>query len=175
MYLVSEPHVSCSLCPNFVPASATPPTPAPALAAQEAPPSPAAQNAPPSPPPPAASPATPWCNPCSHDSVLPRHFADLATLSSSPIHLAHFAHKDPKGFKFAAKHPKWLDAMTEEMSALRLNDTWDLVPRPTASNVVGSKWVFRTKFQCDGSKGVNEPSIGYLDSTRYVESSSIRV
>ncbi|KAJ9558260.1 hypothetical protein OSB04_012874 [Centaurea solstitialis] len=59
MYLVSEPHVLCSLCPSFVPASATPPTPAPALAAQEAPPSPAAQNAPPSPPPPAASPAAP--------------------------------------------------------------------------------------------------------------------
>ncbi|GKE30562.1 retrovirus-related pol polyprotein from transposon TNT 1-94, partial [Tanacetum coccineum] len=51
----------------------------------------------------------------------------------------------------AAKHPKWYAAMYDEMHALKINGTWDLVPRPMNANVVGSKWVFRTKFHSDGT------------------------
>lgn len=41
--------------------------------------------------------------------------------------------------------------MHYEIDALRRNDTYELVPRPKNSNVVGSKWVFRTKFLSDGT------------------------
>lgn len=41
--------------------------------------------------------------------------------------------------------------MKEEMNALRSNNTWDLVPRPHCSNIVGSKWVYHTKFNSDGT------------------------
>nr|KYP63355.1 Retrovirus-related Pol polyprotein from transposon TNT 1-94 [Cajanus cajan] len=58
---------------------------------------------------------------------------------------------DPKGFKSAMKHPQWLAAMEDELSALRNNHTWTLVPRPSAPNIVGSKWVFRTKHKSDGT------------------------
>ncbi|KAL7613342.1 hypothetical protein Lser_V15G09609 [Lactuca serriola] len=81
----------------------------------------------------------------------PKHVADLSHLAHQGLHHAFFTTKEPKGFKLAAKNPHWLLAMEEEMSALQANDTWELVPRPASSNVVGSKWVFRTKFHSDGT------------------------
>ena len=45
----------------------------------------------------------------------------------------------------------WRDAMAAEFEALRQNGTWVLVPRPPGVNIVGSKWVFKTKQHADGS------------------------
>jgi hypothetical protein len=39
----------------------------------------------------------------------------------------------------------------EEYGALRANRTWDLVPRPPRANIITSKWIFKHKFQADGS------------------------
>nr|KAJ0187260.1 hypothetical protein LSAT_V11C900504720 [Lactuca sativa] len=58
----------------------------------------------------------------------PRHQLDLAHTSSHALYSTLFAQKDPKGFKSAAKNPKWMLAMHEEMIALQQNDTWVLVP-----------------------------------------------
>lgn len=41
--------------------------------------------------------------------------------------------------------------MCEEMYALSSNNTWDLVPCPQGENVVGSKWVLRTKYKFNSS------------------------
>jgi hypothetical protein len=41
--------------------------------------------------------------------------------------------------------------MAEEFSALTHTRTWTLVPRPPGTNIVGSKWVFKTKHRPDGS------------------------
>ncbi|CAM8947441.1 unnamed protein product [Rhodiola kirilowii] len=41
--------------------------------------------------------------------------------------------------------------MEEEISALCRTHTWKLVPRPPGTNVIGSKWVFKTKHRPDGS------------------------
>jgi len=41
--------------------------------------------------------------------------------------------------------------MQDEFSALLSNHTLDLVPRPSRSNVVTGKWVFKHKFKADGS------------------------
>nr|GEV39619.1 putative zinc finger, CCHC-type [Tanacetum cinerariifolium] len=80
-----------------------------------------------------------------------KHFADFSLLSSSALHHALFASMESKGFKSAAKDPKWYVAMCDEMAALKQNGTWDLVPRPPWSNVVGWKWVFRTEFHADNT------------------------
>jgi hypothetical protein len=59
--------------------------------------------------------------------------------------------KEPRGFKSATKHPEWVSAMDDEICALHQNHTWSLVPRPSNKNVVGCRWVFKTKLLPDGS------------------------
>ncbi|CAH9129275.1 unnamed protein product [Cuscuta epithymum] len=58
---------------------------------------------------------------------------------------------DPTCFSEAHKNLKWREAMAEEFNALITNNTWDLVPFDSTKNVVGSKWIYKTKFHSDGS------------------------
>ena len=57
----------------------------------------------------------------------------------------------PRTYRAALADPHWRQAMEEEFSALLGNNTWDLVPRPPAANIVSGKWVFKHKFHADGS------------------------
>ena len=41
--------------------------------------------------------------------------------------------------------------MDDEIYALHKNETWRLVPREEAHNIVGCKWVYRVKRNSDGS------------------------
>ena len=40
--------------------------------------------------------------------------------------------------------------MNEELDQIEKNETWELVPRPKDKNVIGTKWVFKNKFNQDG-------------------------
>uniref|UniRef100_A0A2N9JAS4 Reverse transcriptase Ty1/copia-type domain-containing protein n=1 Tax=Fagus sylvatica TaxID=28930 RepID=A0A2N9JAS4_FAGSY len=80
-----------------------------------------------------------------------RHPAHLGLVESSGLLSALLASTEPKGFKSAAKNPEWLAAMDEEIQTLQSNRTWILVPRPANTNIMGSKWVFRTKYLPNGS------------------------
>ena len=71
-----------------------------------------------------------------------RHPVHLSFVQSTPLIHALLATPEPKGFKSAAKNPAWLAAMDDEMKALQINHTWDLVHRPSNANIVSSKWVF---------------------------------
>jgi hypothetical protein len=57
----------------------------------------------------------------------------------------------PKTYKSALLDPNWAAAMQDEYSALLENNTWQLVPHPSNTNIVSGKWVFRQKFNSDGS------------------------
>ena len=57
----------------------------------------------------------------------------------------------PKTYRSALADVNWRAAMTEEFDALQANRTWDLVPRPPGVNIVTGKWVFRHKFNADGT------------------------
>ncbi|UYV73840.1 hypothetical protein LAZ67_11001074, partial [Cordylochernes scorpioides] len=45
----------------------------------------------------------------------------------------------------------WKKAMEEEFDSLIENKTWELVDPPKNRNIIGSKWVFKTKCNSDGS------------------------
>ncbi|CAL9241108.1 unnamed protein product [Arabidopsis halleri] len=51
----------------------------------------------------------------------------------------------------AAKDGHWNNAMTEEYNAQIKNGMWVLVPRPVATNIIRFLWLFRHKFNADGS------------------------
>jgi hypothetical protein len=52
---------------------------------------------------------------------------------------------EPKNFTEASEDMHWIDAMEEELNKIEKNETWELVPRPTDKNVIGTKWGFRNK------------------------------
>jgi hypothetical protein len=63
----------------------------------------------------------------------------------------------------------------DELNALRENCTWDLVPRPSKTNIVGFKWFFHKKYQsnksidqlkiCFIAKGYTQlPGLDYTDT-----------
>ena len=57
----------------------------------------------------------------------------------------------PASHRTALSEPAWRSAMEDEFDALQHNQTLTLVPRPPGTNIVGSKWIFKTKFRPDGS------------------------
>ena len=58
---------------------------------------------------------------------------------------------DPNSFEEAKAEKKWVNAMQEEIDALAENKTWDLVKLPKEKNVVGCKWVYKTKHDSNGN------------------------
>ncbi|GJX77762.1 ribonuclease H-like domain-containing protein [Tanacetum coccineum] len=57
----------------------------------------------------------------------------------------------PRSHLHALRDPNWHKAMVDEYNALISNGTWALVPRPTNVNIVRSMWLFKHKFNADGS------------------------
>ncbi|GJV77245.1 fatty acid desaturase, type 1 protein [Tanacetum coccineum] len=57
----------------------------------------------------------------------------------------------PRYHLHALRDPYWHKAMVDEYNALISNGTWALVPRPDNVIVVHSMWLFRHKFNVDGS------------------------
>ena len=63
----------------------------------------------------------------------------------------------PQSYKDAMSSPdvcKWQQAMDEEISALKNNDTYDLTPLPEGRNIVGGggKWVYTVKVGPNGEE-----------------------
>ena len=62
--------------------------------------------------------------------------------------------EDPVTAKMALSSPdaeKWKNAMESELDSLDKNDVWDLCELPQGREAVGSKWVFKRKYDVDGN------------------------
>lgn len=58
---------------------------------------------------------------------------------------------EPCSYEEAAERSEWRLAMEEEMSAIEKNETWSLVDLPKDKKAIGLKWVFKTKYNPDGT------------------------
>jgi Reverse transcriptase (RNA-dependent DNA polymerase) len=54
-------------------------------------------------------------------------------------------------YEEVAKKDKWIKAMEEEMTALRQNQTWELVPKPKCVKPISCKWVYKVKTRANSS------------------------
>ncbi|KAK1631674.1 hypothetical protein QYE76_005989 [Lolium multiflorum] len=71
------------------------------------------------------------------------------TIRYDPRRRAFFA--APSSHREALQEPAWSSAMADEFADLTRTGTWKLVPRPPGVNIVGSKWIYKTKHRPDGS------------------------
>ena len=58
---------------------------------------------------------------------------------------------EPQSYAQACGLPEWDQAMSDELKALELNNTWTIVSLPTAHHAIGCKWVYKLKLKADGS------------------------
>ena len=61
---------------------------------------------------------------------------------------------DPKTYKEAMSSRDvifWKEAINDEMDSLLCNNTWKIVDLPPGSKAIGCKWVFRRKYNTNGS------------------------
>jgi len=54
-------------------------------------------------------------------------------------------------YEEAVTDPEWCEAMNEELMAIQKNQTWDMVTLPEGKNAIGLKWLYRTKYNADGT------------------------
>ena len=80
------------------------------------------------------------CPPCKYRSLAEIYEScTFALLSAEPLN-----------YEEAQGKEEWELSMTEEMAAIKRNDTWELVKLPPGKAAVGVKWVYKVKYNADG-------------------------
>jgi hypothetical protein len=57
----------------------------------------------------------------------------------------------PENFEEAMKEESWRKAMEDENEVIEKNRTWKLIDRPQDKEIIGVKWVYKVKYNVDGS------------------------
>ncbi|RVW34103.1 Retrovirus-related Pol polyprotein from transposon RE1 [Vitis vinifera] len=58
---------------------------------------------------------------------------------------------EPTTYKQAILDPKWQEAMAAELHSLEQNHTWTLTPLLSGHHPIGCKWVYKIKYNSDGT------------------------
>ena len=58
---------------------------------------------------------------------------------------------EPQSFKVAMRNPGWQEAMQKEIQAFENNGTWLVTNLPPGKKALGSRWVYKIKYNLDGS------------------------
>lgn len=59
--------------------------------------------------------------------------------------------EEPWGWDEAKDEKVWREACEEEIASIKNNKTWSLVELPDGCKAIGLKWVFKVKWNADGS------------------------
>jgi len=58
---------------------------------------------------------------------------------------------DPLSYQEVILKPCWKEGMKDEIEALKLNKTWEIVETPKNVKPIGCRWVYKFKRKPDGS------------------------
>lgn len=99
---------------------------------------------------------TPSSSTSHHSSGMPypiAHFVncDRFSMGHRNFLVAVTAGTEPQSFKEAMKDPGWRVAMQKEIRALEENWTWSMETLPSGKHALGSRWVYKVKYNSDGS------------------------
>ncbi|GAA0175116.1 hypothetical protein LIER_28358 [Lithospermum erythrorhizon] len=57
----------------------------------------------------------------------------------------------PKSFKEAMLYPEWREGIQKEITSFEENGTWKMVELPEGKKALGTQWVYKIKYNSDGS------------------------
>lgn len=77
----------------------------------------------------------------THANVSPNFQAYLSKITST---------REPLSYDEAALDSNWIEAMNQELQALKDNVTWSLVDLPPGKTPIGCRWVFKIKYKTNG-------------------------
>ncbi|EOY13470.1 Uncharacterized protein TCM_032055 [Theobroma cacao] len=109
---------------------------------------------------------------CDPDDI---EFVVKGSRSLENIHdRCNMAILNPTHYYEAKDQAHWQAAMQEELKMINKNKTWFLVERIDSMNPIGTKWIFRTKYNANGSVKKHKPRLvvkGYaqMPSIDYTE------
>lgn len=83
----------------------------------------------------------------SSPSTTPIRMRELSEVYAS----CNFCVMEPENFEEAVQDEAWKKAMVEEINVIEKNSTWELVDRPSDKEVIGVKWIYKSKLNPDGS------------------------
>ena len=78
------------------------------------------------------------------DTIQPINYRNLTADHTVASHV-------PSNYCSTLADPNWRAAMADEFQALMDNGTWRLVPRPSDANVVTGRWLWKVKYNSDGT------------------------
>jgi len=56
----------------------------------------------------------------------------------------------PTSFDEDVHDKVWINAMDEEIDAIEMNDTWEMIYLPKNKDCIGFKWIYKTQLNIDG-------------------------
>ena len=84
----------------------------------------------------------PIANFVGYDRFSSQHWSFLASITAG---------SEPVSYNEAMRDERWREAMRKEIQALEENGTWTVEDLPVGKKAIGSKWVYKIKYNSDGS------------------------